>query len=179
RLRPRPLDATALRIPRGAPVQALAPLRHTQWSHAGDRRVREGRAIGRVAVEPQAAAAYRFFGPLVSADQLPPTSGATPGLVSPLPGTLAAGALEARDASPLGAGRSRGTTRGSSGVIWKLSRKMPGLTSDSGLTITSGRAIGPWMANVVPKMPAPRGAVSSGPRSGMGAGARIRPDMGT
>ena len=44
-----------------------------------------------------------------------------------------------------GPGRSRGTTRGSSDVIWKISRKMPGVRRASGLTITSGLAIEPLM----------------------------------
>ena len=42
------------------------------------------------------------------------------------------------------AGRSsRRCTFGSSGVIWKMSRKMPGASIDSGLTITSGLSIAP------------------------------------
>ena len=56
---------------------------------------------------------------------------------------------------------------------------MPGVSSDSGLTITCGLAIEPWMAKVMPNMPSPRGPVSSGPSSGIAAGARMRPDIGT
>src|SRR5215831_5793849 len=52
-----------------------------------------------------ACGAYFFLAPapLVSADQLPPTSGA--GAAKSSPATLDAGALEERDPSPLGAGR--------------------------------------------------------------------------
>ena len=44
--------------------------------------------------------AYFFFALLVSADQLPPTSGVTPGAANAPLGKLAAGALEAREPSP-------------------------------------------------------------------------------
>ena len=105
---------------------------------ASDRFVLPRTATGGRSVNPALLlGAYLFFAaPLVSADQLPPTSGAAPGAGHASLDMPAAGALEARGPSPFGIGRSRGITRGSSGVIWKISRKMPGVSRASGLIST-------------------------------------------
>src|SRR3990172_12007875 len=71
---------------------------------------------------------------------------AAPGQLPDSSDAVVAGALEARGPTALGKGFSRGCTVGSSGVIWKISRKMPGVMRDSGLAITSGLAIEPLMA---------------------------------
>src|SRR5262245_27016904 len=96
---------------------------------------------------------------------------------------------EARTAAPFGgelfwsgagagAGLSRGVTRGSGLVICMISRRMPG-RNDAGLTITCGRDIGPWIANVMPITPSPRGPARMMPRIGKLPIAELGPCSGT
>src|SRR5690606_7625893 len=91
------------------------------------------------------------------------------------------GAADDRDLGLLGAcsvSLLGGVTRWL-GVIWNISRKMPGATNDSGFTNTSGFSIGPRIAKVMPKTPSPCGPVKSWPRPGIKPSAEFRPCSGT